>query len=127
MRAGVRPSAAAAACSDANYIKRGPARPKRKSAHPVPLLDCSTAGCEGGCPFGQDIPAYIELCRKGLYAEALSNVVKVDSLEEIMAMPHEAFAEPDQFINEFITGTHPNDTHYKHLVRSAASNNERER
>ena len=58
--------------------------------------------------------------RKRLYAEALSNVVKVDSLEEIMAMPHEAFAEPDQFINEFITGTHPNDTHYKHLVRSAS-------
>ena len=65
--------------------------------------------------------------RERLYAEALNNVVKVNSMEEIMAMPWEAFAEPDKFISEFITGTHPNDTDYKHLVRSAASNNERER
>ena len=92
-------SLAAAACSDAAYIKRGPARPKRKSAHPVPLLDCSTAGCEGGCPFGQDIPAYLELCRKGLYAEALKVIVERNPLP-------------------FITGT----TCYEHCAAKCARN-----
>lgn len=45
--------------------------PKRKIDKKVPIIDCFTAPCKGGCPIGQDIPEYIELCKKGMYTEAL--------------------------------------------------------
>ncbi len=52
----------------------------RKLAAKVPLLDCFTAPCEGGCPIGQDIPAYLELARKGLYAPALRLILEKNPL-----------------------------------------------
>ena len=63
--------------------------------------------------------------RKKLYAEALNHVVKVYSIEEIMAMPKEAFSEPDAFMNEFITGTYPNDTDYDFLLHHASADGAR--
>ncbi len=39
-------------------------------------MDCFTAPCEGGCPIRQDIPEYIELCNKGLYAPALKLITE---------------------------------------------------
>ncbi len=60
-----------AARTDLRYRKPEKPLPPRKLAEKVPLLDCFTAPCKGGCPIGQDIPEYIELCGKGEYEAAL--------------------------------------------------------
>ena len=57
--------------TDAHHVKPVKPLPSRKNEEAVPLLDCFTAPCRGGCPIGQDIPEYMELCRKGLYEKAL--------------------------------------------------------
>ncbi|MEE0784865.1 MAG: putative selenate reductase subunit YgfK, partial [Oscillospiraceae bacterium] len=54
--------------------------PERKSDKKVPLIDCFTAPCKGGCPIEQDIPEYIELCRKGLYGPALKLITEKNAL-----------------------------------------------
>lgn len=46
----------------------------------LPMLDCYTAPCMSGCPFGQDIPAYIELCGKGLFLDALKLITDKNPL-----------------------------------------------
>ena len=43
-------------------------------------MDCFTAPCKGGCPIGQDIPEYMELCRKGQYARALEVILEKNPL-----------------------------------------------
>ena len=43
-------------------------------------MDCFTAPCEGGCPIRQDIPEYIELCRKEKYTEALALITEKNAL-----------------------------------------------
>ena len=43
-------------------------------------MDCFTAPCEGGCPIRQDIPEYIELCRKEKYSEALALITEKNAL-----------------------------------------------
>ncbi len=54
--------------------------PKRKLQEKVPLLDCDTAPCKGGCPIGQDIPEYTELCRQGKYSKALKVILEKNPL-----------------------------------------------
>ena len=54
--------------------------PRRKLDQKVPLTDCFTAPCKGGCPIGQDIPEYIELCRQGRYEEALEVILQKNPL-----------------------------------------------
>ena len=54
--------------------------PRRKLYEKVPLFDCNTAPCKGGCPIGQDIPEYIELCRQGDYAAALKVILEKNPL-----------------------------------------------
>ena len=54
--------------------------PSRKSEKSVPWLDCFTAPCQSGCPIEQDIPEYMELCRKGLYAPALKLITQKNPL-----------------------------------------------
>ena len=54
--------------------------PSRKLPYKVPLLDCDTAPCKFGCPIGQDIPEYIELCRKGKYEAALKVILEKNPL-----------------------------------------------
>ncbi len=54
--------------------------PRRKLYEKVPLLDCNTAPCKGGCPIGQDIPEYIELCRQGDYEKALWVILEKNPL-----------------------------------------------
>ena len=58
--------------SDKYHVKAVKPLPRRKLCEKVPLTDCFTAPCKGGCPIGQDIPEYIELCRQGKYAQALA-------------------------------------------------------
>ena len=66
--------------SDFHHLK--PIKPvaSRKSEEKVPWIDCFTAPCKGGCPIHQDIPEYIELCRKGLYGPALKLITEKNSL-----------------------------------------------
>ena len=66
--------------SDKYHVKAVKPLPKRKLAEKVPLIDCFTAPCKGGCPIGQDIPEYIELCRKGKYAKALEVILEKNPL-----------------------------------------------
>ena len=62
--------------SDKYHVKAIKPLPRRKLYSKVPLIDCFTAPCKGGCPIGQDIPEYIELCRKGKYARALEVILE---------------------------------------------------
>ncbi len=71
---------ALAARSDKYHVKAVKPLPSRKLSEKVPLLDCFTAPCKGGCPIGQDIPEYIELCRKGQYARALEVILEKNPL-----------------------------------------------
>ena len=50
-----------AARSDKYHVKAIKPLPRRKLYEKVPLMDCFTAPCKGGCPIQQDIPEYIEL------------------------------------------------------------------
>ena len=69
-----------AARSDKYHVKAIKPLPRRKLYEKVPLLDCFTAPCKGGCPIHQDIPEYIELCRKGAYASALRLITEKNPL-----------------------------------------------
>ena len=65
---------------DKYHVKAVKPLPRRKLYSKVPLVDCFTAPCKGGCPIGQDIPEYIELCRKGHYAAALRVILEKNPL-----------------------------------------------
>ena len=69
-----------AARSDKYHVKAIKPLHRRKLYDKVPLLDCFTAPCKGGCPIHQDIPEYIELCRKGAYASALRLITEKNPL-----------------------------------------------
>ncbi|MEI3079296.1 MAG: putative selenate reductase subunit YgfK [Oscillospiraceae bacterium] len=71
---------ATASRADVHHLK--PIKPvaSRKSEEKVPWIDCFTAPCKGGCPIHQDIPEYIELCRKGLYGPALKLITEKNAL-----------------------------------------------
>ena len=71
---------AAAAQHDFHHLKPIKPLPTRKSKEQVPWLDCFIAPCKGGCPIEQDIPEYIELCRKGLYGPALKLITEKNAL-----------------------------------------------
>ncbi|WP_295579275.1 putative selenate reductase subunit YgfK [uncultured Oscillibacter sp.] len=71
---------ARAARTDPGHVKAVKPLPRRKLYEKVPLLDCYTAPCKGGCPIQQDIPEYIELCRKGRYADALRLITEKNPL-----------------------------------------------
>ncbi|QNL45297.1 putative selenate reductase subunit YgfK [Oscillibacter hominis] len=71
---------ARAARSDKYHVKAVKPLPRRKLYEKVPLIDCFTAPCKGGCPIGQDIPEYIELCRQGRYASALRVITEKNPL-----------------------------------------------
>ncbi len=71
---------ALAARSDKYHVKDIKPLPSRKLEEKVPLMDCFTAPCKGGCPIQQDIPEYIELCRKGRYPSALRVIMEKNPL-----------------------------------------------
>jgi len=71
---------AAAAQHDFHHVKPIKPLPTRKSNEQVPWLDCFIAPCRGGCPIEQDIPEYIELCRKELYGPALKLITEKNAL-----------------------------------------------
>ncbi len=66
--------------TDYHHVKPIKPLPSRKNADRVPWMDCYIAPCKGGCPIAQDIPEYIELCRKGLYNDALKLITEKNAL-----------------------------------------------
>ena len=70
----------AASHTDLHHLKPIKPLPARKSEDKVPLIDCFTAPCKGGCPIHQDIPEYIELVRRGLYGPALQLITEKNPL-----------------------------------------------
>ncbi len=66
--------------TDFHHVKPIKPLPARKSEDKVPWIDCFVAPCKGGCPIHQDIPEYIELCRKGLYGPALKLITEKNAL-----------------------------------------------
>jgi len=70
----------AASRTDAHHLKPIKPLPAHKSEENVPWIDCFLAPCKGGCPIRQDIPEYIELCRKGLYGPALKLITQKNAL-----------------------------------------------
>lgn len=74
-------AALSAACrTDYHHVKPVKPLPSRKNGERVPWIDCYIAPCKGGCPIAQDIPEYIELCKKGLYNEALALIAEKNAL-----------------------------------------------
>lgn len=66
--------------TDEYYRKPIKPMPTRKLNKKVPLLDCFTAPCRGGCPIGQDIPAYLRLVDEGKLTEALDVITQRNPL-----------------------------------------------
>lgn len=66
--------------TDIHLVKPIKPLPQRKLDKKVPLISCFTAPCKGGCPIGQDIPEYIELCKKEKYTEALKVITARNAL-----------------------------------------------
>lgn len=71
---------ALSARTDRHHVKAVKPLPRFKLWDKVPLLDCYTAPCKGGCPIAQDIPEYVELCRKGRYEQALKVITEKNPL-----------------------------------------------
>jgi len=66
--------------TDNLYHKPAGVLPERKIKQQVPLLDCFIAPCREGCPFGQDVPAYLRLAGDGKYLEALRVITERNPL-----------------------------------------------
>ena len=54
--------------------------PERKNGEMLPMLDCFTAPCSGGCPINQDIPAYLEAMEEGRAEDALKIILEKNAL-----------------------------------------------
>ncbi len=90
--------------SDPYYRKPIKPIPPRKLEKKVPLVDCFTAPCRGGCPIEQDIPAYLRLVREGKFAQALEVVTRRNPLPFITGTicPHHC---GDKCTRDFYEGT----------------------
>jgi len=66
--------------TDPNHVKALKPLPSRKLDKKVPLFNCFTAPCKGGCPIHQDIPEYVELVGKGKNREALRVIIDKNPL-----------------------------------------------
>ena len=62
------------------YRKPAGMPPERKINEHVPLTDCFMAPCRGGCPFGQDVPAYLRLAGEGKHLEAMRVITERNPL-----------------------------------------------
>lgn len=63
-----------------SYRKAIKPLPSRKIGKALPLLNCFTAPCTGGCPINQDIPAYVGLVGQERYADALRVILDKNPL-----------------------------------------------
>lgn len=63
-----------------NFLKPIKPLPSRKNGEQVPLFDCYTAPCKGGCPIRQDIPQYVRLVDEEKHKEALKVITQKNPL-----------------------------------------------
>ncbi|MCL2220997.1 MAG: putative selenate reductase subunit YgfK [Oscillospiraceae bacterium] len=70
-------------CRESIYEKQLTAKTDRKLEDKAPLLDCFIAPCQNGCPFGQDVPAYLRLMDEGKSLEALKVIAERNPLPHI--------------------------------------------
>ena len=63
-----------------NFLKPIKPIPSRKNDEQVPLFDCYTAPCKGGCPIHQDIPQYVRLVDEEKHKEALKVITQKNPL-----------------------------------------------
>ncbi len=68
------------AAANARYRKPIKPLPERKNGRRVPLLDCFSAPCRGGCPIEQDIPAYLMAAGEGRWSDALNIILRRNAL-----------------------------------------------
>ena len=54
--------------------------PDRHNGEDLPMFDCFTAPCSGGCPINQDIPAYLEAMDDGRAEDALKIILEKNAL-----------------------------------------------
>ena len=54
--------------------------PDRKNGKPLPLLDCFSAPCRGGCPISQDVPAYLMAMVQGKPEEAFRIIIERNAM-----------------------------------------------
>jgi NADPH-dependent glutamate synthase beta subunit-like oxidoreductase/ferredoxin len=66
--------------ADRHYRKPVKPLPNRKIGRTLPLVDCFTAPCRGGCPIGQDIPGYLRAVNEGRFADALEIILERNAL-----------------------------------------------
>ena len=66
--------------NDDLYRKPEAGKPDRKINEPIPITNCFTAPCTGGCPLKQDVPAYLRLAGQGKYLEALRVITQRNPL-----------------------------------------------
>ncbi len=71
---------AAYARTDARYKKPVKGIPDRKNGEQLPLIDCFTAPCQGGCPISQDIPAYLRAMEENRPEDALRIILQKNAL-----------------------------------------------
>lgn len=69
--------------TDPRHTKPKKPAPSRKLPEKVPLLDCFTAPCKSGCPFGQDVPEYLRYLGEGRPDEALRVILDKNPLPHI--------------------------------------------
>ena len=62
------------------YTKPVKPLPDRKSGKALPLFDCFSSPCRGGCPIGQDIPAYLQAMLDGDPEKALRIILERNPL-----------------------------------------------
>lgn len=84
--AGVDPARALAL---ADTLEREPhyqpknAGPRPRRAGKAPAINCFTAPCQGGCPFGEDIPGALRLMSDGRFRDALQVILDRNPLPHI--------------------------------------------
>lgn len=61
----------------------GTAFPWKKLPGKAPMMDCFTAPCAGGCPFGLDVTGYLRLMSDGRFRDALRVILDRDPLPNI--------------------------------------------
>jgi len=65
---------------ESTYSKGSEAKADRKLKEKAPILDCFIAPCQKGCPFGQDVPAYLRLMDEGKELDALKVITEKNPL-----------------------------------------------
>lgn len=65
------------------HYQRRDVSPRPRAAGKPPVTDCFIAPCQGGCPFGEDIPGALRLMSDGRFRDALQVILDRNPLPHI--------------------------------------------